>query len=74
MGSQKTSPIDKSIKDLIRALEVGMYNPRSPYSDLIYLLCKLEIKEAARGSLTFGAALKMESLEAVLKEVKFDDN
>lgn len=64
--------IDAAIKDLIKALEVGMYEPDSPRYKLERLLSKLGIKSARKG-LEFGAALQMESLSATLSSVTFDD-
>lgn len=70
--SASKSDIDQAVKDLIKALEGGMYNPKSPRYDLERLLSKLGIKSAHKG-LEFGAALQMESLSATLSNVAFDD-
>lgn len=70
--SNTKQDIDAAIKDLIKALEVGMYEPNSPRYRLERLLSKLGVKSARRG-LEFGAALQMESLSATLNNVTFDD-
>ena len=65
-----------SIKELIKALEVGMYTGvPTPQKKLCTLLGKLGIKSAKSfmTPLTVGAALQMEFLETVLRSISFED-
>lgn len=63
--------VQQALKDLTKALEVGMYGYDTPYHKLINLLIKLNIKNAEYGRLTFGKALEIESLTAVLQNISF---
>lgn len=66
--------VDKAVKELTAALEAGLYGVApTPQTKLMDLLAKLGIKAARRQPLTVGGALQMESLEATLKRVAFDD-
>lgn len=73
MNKVTEAEVQKALKELTKALEVGMYGFDTPYHKLINLLVKLGIKNAQYGQLTFGAALEVESLATVLnlKQVKF---
>jgi hypothetical protein len=71
------SEIDTSIKELLKALEVGMYTHHpTPHKKLCGFLEKLGIKsaKAALPILTVGAALQMESLEATLRSITFEED
>jgi hypothetical protein len=58
---------DNAVKNLMKALETGMYS-RPHQHKLEDLLSKLGIKSAMSSS-----SLKIESLEAILNQVTFND-
>ena len=67
--------LSEGIKKIQAALEAGMYGESPERRDLKNLLGKLGIKSARTvfGSLSNGVAFQMESLDATLKQVTFDD-
>lgn len=72
-----TDPKDtkKALDSLLKALETGMYDTPAEIkvsNQLKDFLSKLGIKSAKRDPF-YGGALKIESLESVLKSVTFDD-
>lgn len=65
----------KALDALLKALEVGMYDTPADIkvsNQLKDFLRKLGIK-SAKTSATYGGALKIEGLDAILKSVSFDD-
>lgn len=65
-----SNDINKAVKDLIKALEVGTYsNERQNLCELLY---KLGIKSAKHHGIRFGEALGIESIYAITKRLKFD--
>ncbi len=74
---QDPKDIDKEIKSLLKALEAGMYETPQEIkvsNQLKDFLSKLGIKSAKRNnSLTYGGTLQIEGLDAILKQVTFED-
>jgi hypothetical protein len=69
--------IKKGVEALQKALEVEMYyggEPARVTFKLKRLLASLGIKSAREGALTFGAPLVMESLEATLRSITFEED
>jgi hypothetical protein len=74
---QMQDDIKKGIEALQKALEVEMFyggdTARVTFK-LKRFLATLGIKSAREGSLTFGAPLAMESLEATLRSITFEED
>ena len=74
---QDPKDTQKEIKALLKALEAGMYETPKEIlvaNQLKDFLSKLGIKSAKREhALTYGGALKIEGLDAILKSVTFED-
>ena len=65
----------KALDALLKALEVGMYDTPAEIkvsNQLKEFLRKLGIK-SAKTSATYGGALKIEGLDAILKQATFED-